>query len=132
LVEFAIVLIPLSLFLFGLIQFGLAFDQKQSINSAAREGARLAAVPHPANTVSAIRATAQSSFGSVTTATLTTNVFLDASTTPLPNDFVPCAGNEGHRVVVVSTTVFVITIPVWGTEAATLTGRGEFRCERAA
>ena len=49
LVEFALVLPLLSMLLFGIVQFGLAYDMKQSINSAAREGARMAAIPDEAN-----------------------------------------------------------------------------------
>lgn len=45
LVEFAFVVPLLTLFLFGIVQFGIAYDRQQSINSAARESARLAALP---------------------------------------------------------------------------------------
>lgn len=45
LVEFALVIPLLTLFLFGIVQFGIAYDKQQSINSAAREGARLGALP---------------------------------------------------------------------------------------
>lgn len=34
----------LTLFLFGIVQFGIAYDKQQSMNSAAREGARLGAL----------------------------------------------------------------------------------------
>ena len=44
LVEFALVIPLLTLFLFGIVQFGIAYDKQQSINSGAREGARLAAL----------------------------------------------------------------------------------------
>lgn len=43
-VEFALVVIPLLLIVFGLIQFGLYFFQYQGTAAAAREGARQAAV----------------------------------------------------------------------------------------
>jgi Flp pilus assembly protein TadG len=43
-VEFAIVLIPLILLVFGIIQFGLAFGRIQGMHASAREGARLAAL----------------------------------------------------------------------------------------
>ena len=43
-VEFALVLPLLVLFLFGIIEFGLAFARAQGMEAAAREGARLAAV----------------------------------------------------------------------------------------
>ena len=38
LVEFALIVPLLTLFLFGIVQFGIAYDKQQSINSAAREG----------------------------------------------------------------------------------------------
>ena len=43
-IEFALVAIPLSMMLFGMTEFGLFFLQAQSLKSAAREGARVAAV----------------------------------------------------------------------------------------
>ena len=43
-VEFAIVLFPLALILFGTIDFGLLFYNKQVITNASREGARAAIV----------------------------------------------------------------------------------------
>jgi Flp pilus assembly protein TadG len=44
LVEFALVLPVLTMFLFGIVQFGIAYDKQQSLNAAAREGARLASL----------------------------------------------------------------------------------------
>ena len=44
-VEFALVLILLSLILFGTIEFGWAFFTKAIVTNAAREGARLAVTP---------------------------------------------------------------------------------------
>jgi Flp pilus assembly protein TadG len=43
-VEFAIVLSLLFLVLFGIIQFGLAFNRFQGIQAAAREGARIGSI----------------------------------------------------------------------------------------
>lgn len=42
--EFAIVLPLLVVLVFGIIQFGLAFNRQQSFHAASREGARLVAV----------------------------------------------------------------------------------------
>ena len=44
-VEFALVVSILFLILFGIIQFGMVFNAQLSLNYAAREGARLAALP---------------------------------------------------------------------------------------
>lgn len=43
-VEFAIILIPLFLVIFGGIEFGMAFWRTQTMEAGAREGARLGAV----------------------------------------------------------------------------------------
>jgi Flp pilus assembly protein TadG len=43
-VEFGLVLIPLSLILLGIIDYGWAFLQAAQVSNAAREGARAAAV----------------------------------------------------------------------------------------
>jgi len=43
-IEFALVLPLLVLFLFGIIEFGLAFARSQGMEAAAREGARLASI----------------------------------------------------------------------------------------
>jgi len=47
-VEFAIVLLPLILILFGVIEFGLFMYNKQVITNASREGARYGIVYHSA------------------------------------------------------------------------------------
>lgn len=46
-VEFAFLASLLLLILFGIIQFGLVFNVQLSLNYAAREGVRLAALPSP-------------------------------------------------------------------------------------
>ena len=45
-VEFAIVLPVLVLFVFGIIEFGMAFFRSQGMEAAVREGGRVAAVGH--------------------------------------------------------------------------------------
>ena len=53
LVEFTIVLLPLLLVLFGIIEFGLIMFEKVSIEHDAREAARLAAVNDPSGKTAA-------------------------------------------------------------------------------
>jgi hypothetical protein len=43
-VEFAILLIPLVLIIFGIVEFGIYFHRAQGMHAAAREGGRVAAV----------------------------------------------------------------------------------------
>ncbi len=128
LVEFALILTPLSLFLFGIVQFGLAFDKKQSINSAAREGARTAAIP--VNTVDDIATAVENSFDGALDGSVTTTIAVGATVFTLATDQ-PCDGNEGDTVVVTAEVDHDLTIPFFGSPTVTLTGRGEFRCERA-
>ena len=131
LVEFALIVPLLSMFLFAIVQFGLAYDKKQSINSAAREGARAGAIP--TKTVQNIRDTVNSSYDGTLLdgAVVTTKVYLDStSSAELGVSSKPCEGNAGRTVVVSSTVPHVLTIPFLGAPTLTLKGKGEFRCER--
>ncbi|MFP5320526.1 MAG: TadE/TadG family type IV pilus assembly protein [Acidimicrobiia bacterium] len=127
LVEFALIVPLLTLFLFGIVQFGLAYDKKQSINSAAREGARTAAIP--TNTVSDVEAAVENSFQGLIDGTVTTTVMVGATTYTSGQE--PCDGNAGQTVVVESHVDHELTIPFFGAPVLDLQGRGEFRCERA-
>ena len=44
-VEFALVMPLLMMLVFGVVQFGLLYNRQQALHAAAREGARLAAIP---------------------------------------------------------------------------------------
>lgn len=121
LVEFALVVPLLTLFLFGIVQFGLAYDAKQSINSAAREGARTGALP--GSTVANIRTATQNAYqGLLDDAAVNVNVSHDGG-----GGDPPCA--TAGNVIVVASVNFDLTIPFWGVEPLKLEGRGEFRCE---
>ena len=62
-VEFALVAPLLFMILFGILQFGLAFLQVQSIRTAVREGGRVAAVGAPITVVR--QKTVQASTGAI-------------------------------------------------------------------
>jgi len=138
LVEFAFLLPILALFLFGIVQFGLAFDQKQSINSAAREGARMAAIPDDATVnYTTVVARVNASFNSLasdTVDTVTIEIIEPDDSSLLetidPADTEsPCKDWAGKTVRVTVVNEFVGTIPFFGTLERDLTGTGEFRCE---
>ena len=148
LVEFAFIVPILSMFLFGIIQFGIAYDMKQSINAAAREGARTAAIP--ANDFVEIEQATRSAFqGLVDDATITVKVenktagFVYSGERTDPHGSVtgdsgsPCEDSnpsDAHlpgNVVVTATVQHKLTIPFVGAPTLTLKGQGEFRCERA-
>jgi Flp pilus assembly protein TadG len=129
-VEMAIVLPILVLLLFGITQFGLAFVRYQGVQSAAREGARIAALSQ----------TTQSQIGDRVCAGFGGNVCASGALAgvPLaappavaisPNVERPCNMRSGERVVVQVSATTLIEIPLWGSESVTLTGVGEFRCE---
>lgn len=50
-VEFALILIPLFLIVFGIIEFGMAYNRSQGAHAAAREGARVASIGRDAGDV---------------------------------------------------------------------------------
>lgn len=129
LVEFALVLPVLTLFLFGIIQFGLAFDKKQSINSAAREGARTGAIP--ANTVQQIRDSVENGFDGLLDGTVTTTITVNGGGPIVSNTAKPCEANAGSTIVVEAVVKHTLTIPFFGAPVLDLEGRGEFRCELA-
>lgn len=123
----------LALFLFGIVQFGLAYDQKQSVNSAAREGARTAAIPDDTVTYAAIEARVNSSFdalGADTVDSVTVEIVDPSNGTATPASATnPCGGNAGETVRVTAVKNFSGEIPFFGTITRPLTGTGEFRCE---
>lgn len=136
LVEFALIVPLLTLFLFGIVQFGIAYDKKQSTNSSAREGARTASLPQ--SNFAAIDASARSAFeGLDDDQTLTVSVTNSANSYSeswdgsgsVPATGEPCKNVPGSVVVVEVETVHTLTIPFFGAPDITLTGHGEFRCE---
>lgn len=119
-IEFALVLPLLMMLVFGAIQFGTLFNRQQALHAAAREGARVAALP--STTLSEIQTYANNALDGVSMAGTPT-------VTVTPNINRPCENRRGEPVIVQVSVPTTIEIPVWGTESKTLTGRGEFRCE---
>jgi len=119
----------LTLFLFGIVQFGIAYDNKQSLNSAAREGARFAALP--SSTVLEIKQRATGSFIGAGSGTVT--VFVRQPSTSvinLPDGATPCSAPTGDEVVAVITRLaHPLEIPFWGQQTINMESRAEFRCE---
>ena len=103
-VEFALVLILLSLILFGTIEFGWAFFTKAIVTNAAREGARLAVTPFA--TTAAVKTQVQSYLDNFfLTGTLTIDVEPSVSIGPPPS---PGSGTP------VTVTVSYIYAPLTG------------------
>jgi Flp pilus assembly protein TadG len=117
LAEFALVLPLLLILLFGIIEFGIAFNRAQAVEAAAREGARLA------------------SLSSTTFPDVETRVNDALAGIPMDNmvavTVTPagCAGNQGDPITVEVTTDHNINIPILFDTDVTLTGQAVFRCE---
>lgn len=118
LAEFALLLPPLLVIVFGMIELGLVLSRAQAIEAAAREGGRLA------------------SLSSTTAADVATRVDATLAGTSLdgaPNVAVipaaGCADREGDSVTVTVSAPHRITIPYVLDREITLTGQAVFRCE---
>ncbi|MDZ7676002.1 MAG: TadE family protein [Acidimicrobiales bacterium] len=140
LVEFALILPLLCALLFGIVQFGLAYDRKQSVNSAAREGARLAGLE--ASTFLEITDRARSTYDIAAASSEPPEVeVLDGDENSYGTRAsgggssgvqtnMPCSETEGDEyVVVIVRSGYDFTIPFYGPAPADITGRAEFRCE---
>jgi len=152
LVEFALVVPLLTLFLFGIVQFGIAYDKQQSINSAAREGARLAALDSSTLEDIALRAVAASDMSATGNDPLvevrdasdviagvrcpggayssTADCSSPTSVDEDDEELMPCGRPSASSFVrVLVSTPYDITIPFYGVQPVTIDSEAEFRCE---
>jgi len=107
-VELALVLPLLVMLIFGIIQFGLAFNRLQGVHAAAREGARVGSVVPGGECARA--ADAMDGLGVTSTCTVV-------------------QACPGDRVIIEVSADSEIEIPFVGDRTVTLTGRAEYRCE---
>lgn len=127
-VEFAIVSTVLFLVLFGIIQFGMAFNRSQGLEAAAREGGRLAATGATYSEIATRVRESQSLF---------TSSDVVVTTTPASSGSgKPCSSAGIGGLVTVTATVppgsrYAIAIPLWGNRQINYTASGVFRCERS-
>ncbi len=145
-VEFAIVLSLLFLLVFGIIQFGIAFNRDQGLKAAAREGARVASVGASESQVATRLRDAQSLFASddieiaieysQNNGSSYTGVCDDATSDDCNTVASPCGTAGIGSLVRVKATVpstgdgrYAIIIPFWGNANITFTADGVFRCE---
>jgi Flp pilus assembly protein TadG len=113
-VEFAIIFPVLILVLFGIFEFGQFFSELEVYESAAREGARAAAVRGSASDIQAAVTSASSPFtvGGTPTA-----------------DIVCTDLTVGQMVTVSWSQSFQINVPLWKNTTFQKTIGGSFRCE---
>lgn len=148
-VEFAIILSLLFLLVFGIIQFGIAFNRDQGLNAAAREAARVAAVGGSESEVRARLNESQSLFQdsdiqlkidySLDNGSNYTGICNDATSSPhkCTATSSPCGtGGIGSLVRVTASVpgtagggAYAIVIPLWGNAKINFSAEGAFRCE---
>lgn len=149
-VELAIVLSILFMFVFGVIQFGLAFNRHQGIQAAAREGARIASVGGSESDIRDRVRAAQSLFNPADVLVSIDYSIDDGNTYPGGNKIcddaggdqcsssgapTPCGTAGIGSLIRVKATVpgaggkYAIVIPLWGNAQVTYSSQGIFRCE---
>ena len=122
-VEFALLLPILVLFVFGIVEFGRAYSARVSLTSAVREGARAHALSPPSDTDAAFAAkvkerTRSAAYGVDEPNQITVNPGIRCPATPGPDD----------RAIVTATYDFDYEIPLFGSGTWTLNAKGEMRC----
>lgn len=110
-VEFALVLPILMLFVFGIIEFGRAYNARIELTSAVREGARAVALGSDGTV-----ATKNGAPG-LTSSKITVTQTACAATPP-----------PGANATVQATYPFRYDIPLFGTGTWTLKAKGVMRC----
>ena len=108
----------LLVMLFGIVEFGIAFNRAQAIEAGAREGARLAS----------LQSTTQADINSRVNATLAGIPFDSAPVVGAASPAL-CAGRAGEAVTVVVSADHDINIPPIINTTITLNGQAVFRCE---
>jgi Flp pilus assembly protein TadG len=141
-VEFTIVITLLFLVLFGIIQFGIAYNRYQGLQAAAREGARISAVGATVSQVVNRAREAQSLFTPTDVAVRLEYSLNDGATwtTVTGTSSRACQLAGVGRLVQVTATVdpavlspstkYAIAIPLWGNRAVKYESSGRFRCEQ--
>jgi len=121
-VEFALIAPVLFMLIFGIIQFGLAWSQKEIFVQAAREGARFAAVACEKSTCDA---------GEVADRVEEAAVGYALSATPVVNPNPGCSvANTSDTVTVSWNQQFSISLPFVPPLNTTAPIEAVFRCER--
>lgn len=128
-VEFALVLPLLVMFIFGMVEFGRGYNAKIELTSAVREGARSAAL---AKDVSTISATTRSAAAGLTATNITVSVYSDTSGVLIlvpasPGTALACTAGVTNGVVKVSYP-YTYDIPLVGRRTSTISARGVMRC----
>lgn len=119
-VEFGMIAPFLVMMVLGVVQGGLLLNQHQGLHAAAREGARLAALPDTTDTEIHDR---------VDLALDGVALTASHSVTISPNVSQPCNGRTGETVTVTVDSTTSLDIPFLTGRTVNLVGAGTYRCE---
>ena len=108
-IEFALVAPILLVLVFGIVEFGRAYNAKVELSAAVREGARALALGNDAE--AAVDAAAPA---------------LDSASIDVTTSGDPCT--PGAPATVTATYPFTLHIPFWGTPTLSLEAEGVMRC----
>jgi Flp pilus assembly protein TadG len=122
-VEFALILPLLLMFVFGIVEFGRAYNARIELTAAVREGARAAALADPA-------APAATTDTATKTATINGAPGLKPALIASQVAVTACPVNPGAstNAEVTATYPFSYDIPFLGPRSISLTAKGVFRC----
>ncbi len=126
LVEFALLVPVLVMLLFGLVEFGVAYDRQQALTGGAREGARVASI---GKTDTEIEARVNAALGGTN---FDGPITVAVTSTPAPglSTTGPCdSTNSGATVDVDVSVDEQVSIPFVTDRTVTLTAKGSFLCE---
>ncbi|GAC1414011.1 MAG: hypothetical protein NVSMB57_09570 [Actinomycetota bacterium] len=126
-VEFAIVMSVLFMVLFGIVQFGLAYNRAQGLEAAAREGARAASV---GGSYDEIVARVQQSQSLFTAADVNVTTIPASTGSARPCALAGVGGTVTVNASVAPNAAYAIAIPLWGQQSINYNAAGTFRCER--
>jgi len=111
-VEFALILPILVLLLFGIVEFGRAYNAKIALQGAVRDGARVLAIGPTA--------------GDPVTKVIDSAPSLDAGKLSVTTSGSPCT--SGTQATVTATYPLTYDIPLFGSATWTLSATGAMRC----
>lgn len=133
-VEFALVVLPLILVIFGIVNFGVLFSQQLSLNDGARQAARYGVVGKTCDQITTQAKNQAESMGmtatQVPTPTITNCSSSTATNTPCVSPTPKPANLTVSMVRTGSSNQWVVPFPPFNViPVPALTGKGTMRCE---
>jgi hypothetical protein len=128
-VEFALISTLLLMILFGIFEFGRVYSQYEVYVSAAREGARDAAVQGNVSHITSKVDQAASPYSRNGSISIRIDHEDGSGWIAYTGTGSPCQDNTGHPVQVSWTQTFSLNIPFWESSTPRALVKGVFRCE---